>query len=278
MKISIVSGKGGAGKTTFTVLFANYLINKGVNVLINDLDVEEPNINLFLNKKLEYDNIYTYVPKHIKENCTYCKECAEKCLFKALVVAKDFWIVLPELCHSCKLCEYVCKYSAIEGDKRVIGKIGQSVDKVPHLLEGRLNIGESLTTALIKQVMCKSSNIKDNYDIILMDSPPGTSCPVIETSKGADKIVVVAEDTPFGFSDFVVLNDMLKEIGKDYYLIINKFIDGAEYLDFVAKNNIKILGKIPYDMNLARSYSGGHNMGVSIDFDSIYNTLLEGLR
>jgi len=277
MKISIVSGKGGAGKTTFTILFANYLVSRGIDVLINDLDVEEPNVNLFLNKKLKYDDVYTYIPKHIKENCTYCKDCAEKCLFNALMVAKDFWLVLPELCHSCKLCEYVCKYSAIQSDKRVIGQIGESFDKMPHLLEGRLNIGESLTTALIKQIIKKTAKIKDKYDIILMDSPPGTSCPVIETSKVADKIVVVAEDTPFGFSDFIVLNDMLKEVGKDFYLVINKFIDGVNYLDFASKNNIKVLSKIPYDINLAKSYSGGKSMNVvNIDFESIYNTLLEG--
>jgi MinD superfamily P-loop ATPase len=277
MNISIVSGKGGAGKTTFTILFAKYLVSKGKKVLINDLDVEEPNVNLFLNKKLDYDEVYTYIPEHIKENCIYCKECAEKCLFNALVVAKDFWLVLPELCHSCKLCEYVCKYSAIKGSKRVIGKIGQSFDKMPGLLEGRLNIGESLTTALIKQVIGKSLKIKDNYDVIIMDSPPGTSCPVIQASKDADKIIVVAEDTPFGFSDFVVLSDMLKEIGKDYYLVINKYIDGEGYSEFASKNNVKVLGKIPYDINLAKNYSFGDVEDIdTIDFDNIYNTLLEG--
>jgi MinD superfamily P-loop ATPase len=277
MNISIVSGKGGAGKTTFTILFAKYLVSKGKKVLINDLDVEEPNVNLFLNKKLDYDEVYTYIPEHIKENCISCKECAEKCLFNALVVAKDFWLVLPELCHSCKLCEYVCKYSAIKGSKRVIGKIGQSFDKMLHLLEGRLNIGESLTTALIKQVIGKSLKIKDNYDVIIMDSPPGTSCPVIQASKDADKIIVVAEDTPFGFSDFVVLSDMLKEIGKDYYLVINKYIDGEGYSEFASKNNVKVLGKIPYDINLAKNYSFGDVEDIdTIDFDNIYNTLLEG--
>jgi MinD superfamily P-loop ATPase len=258
-------------------LFAKYLVSKGKKVLINDLDVEEPNVNLFLNKKLDYDEVYTYIPEHIKENCISCKECAEKCLFNALVVAKDFWLVLPELCHSCKLCEYVCKYSAIKGSKRVIGKIGQSFDKMLHLLEGRLNIGESLTTALIKQVIGKSLKIKDNYDVIIMDSPPGTSCPVIQASKDADKIIVVAEDTPFGFSDFVVLSDMLKEIGKDYYLVINKYIDGEGYSEFASKNNVKVLGKIPYDINLAKNYSFGDVEDIdTIDFDNIYNTLLEG--
>lgn len=269
MKIAVVSGKGGAGKTTFTILLSDYLTNMNKRILVADLDVEEPNVNLFFKKHLNYSDIDTYFPKHIRENCTYCKECAEKCLFNALIVAKDFWLVVPELCHSCKLCEHVCKFSAIVEDKRKIGEIGKSFEKLPHLIEGRLNIGESLATALIESVKNEIDNIKNNYDFILMDAPPGTSCPAIETCKDADRIIVVAEDTPFGFSDFKVLSAMLKEIKKDFSLVINKFTDGHDFFEYAEENDIDIMGTIPFDKKIVEDYATGGKLKSNVNFENI---------
>ncbi|BAI81144.1 iron-sulfur cluster-binding protein [Deferribacter desulfuricans SSM1] len=260
MKIGVISGKGGAGKTSFAISLSELLLNKGFKVLLADLDVEEPNCNLFYNLTLNYDTVYTYVPGHIKENCTYCRECSEKCLFKALAVAKDFWMLFPELCHGCKACGYVCRFGAIKEDKREIGKIGEVKKDNFYFIEGRLNIGEVLTTALIKQVNKKINKLEKDFDFVIMDAPPGTSCPVIETVDNCDKIVVVVEDTPFGFNDYKLIHDLMAELDKSYYLVINKYIDGKEIEEFAYEKGVEVIAKIPFSKDVAIEYSKGSSI------------------
>ncbi|WP_188020399.1 AAA family ATPase [Deferribacter autotrophicus] len=277
MKVAVISGKGGTGKTTFAINFSKFLSKIGKKVLLADLDVEEPNGNLFFNYPLKYSESYTYIPKLIKENCAYCRECAEKCMFKALAVSKGFWMLFPELCHGCRACEYVCKFEAIAEDKRCIGKIGINEVNNPSFIEGRLNVGEVLTTSLIKDVKKKIKRIEEKYEVVVMDAPPGTSCPVIEVVKDVDKVIVVAEDSPFGFYDFTLIHDLLSELNKDYHLVINKFKDGKEIIPFCDKESINVLAKIPLEKNIAYKYSKGEFALDEYDevFRDVYNKLIE---
>lgn len=255
MEIAVASGKGGTGKTTISLSLAAYFNDKGFNVALLDCDVEEPNANLFLKAEIsEIADCEVPLPKVEESKCNGCGKCDEICEFSAIVLIKGKPMVFPEMCHSCGGCMLICPEKAITEANRVIGVVEKGEERGLRFAGGRLNIGEVMTPPLIKAV-------KENYtgaEIRILDSPPGTSCPVIESVKNADFLLLVAEPTPFGLNDLKLAAGMGKALGLPSAVVINKGGDNDWMIEeFCAEAGIPVIESIPDNREVAEKYSRG---------------------
>jgi MinD superfamily P-loop ATPase len=253
MIISIASGKGGTGKTTIAVNLALSLPKETAQVI--DCDVEEPNSHLFLNPSIHLvTSVGIPVPRIDESKCTYCGKCAQVCEYHAIAIILKIVLVFDELCHGCGACSYLCPEKAIFEVEREIGIVQEgSADGIP-FVNGVLNIGEPMASPLIRKV--KERIQKDKT--VILDAPPGTACPVIETVKGSDFCLLVTEPTPFGLNDLELAVGMLEKLKISKGVVVNKAdVGDREVWDYCQSQNIPILMEIPMDRQIAESYSKG---------------------
>jgi len=254
MIISVASGKGGTGKTLVATSLAVSLSDR-YRVQFLDCDVEEPNAHIFLKPIVTLSEaVCIPVPDVDKNRCTYCGKCAEVCAYHAIAVFPGNVLVFPELCHGCGACSYLCPEKAIREERRGIGIIEVGYSRGVESIQGRLNVGEAMPTPVIRKV--KEQANRDG--IIIIDTSPGTSCPVVESINGSDFCLLVTEPTPFGLNDLNLAVEMVKEIGVACGVIINRAdIDNDKVEEFCRKEEIPVLLTIPLDIRIARLYSRG---------------------
>ena len=249
--ITVASGKGGTGKTTVAVNLALSLDS----VMLLDCDVEEPNVHTLLHPvDIQTSSVTVPTPIVDQEKCTLCGKCAEFCQFNAMFVGKTKVMIFNEMCHSCGGCEMVCPEKAITEVERPVGNIHESDIGSIHLVYGELKIGEPIATTIIHAV--KTHISKDTLNIL--DAPPGTACPVLETMNESDYLVLVTEPTPFGLHDLAMTVDVVRELGIPLGVIINRAGIGDDGVVKCCKeNDIEILMEIPFDRHIAELYSRG---------------------
>jgi MinD superfamily P-loop ATPase len=258
MKIAIASGKGGTGKTTLSTNLASYIAQRR-NVVLADLDVEEPNAGLFIKARLlRREAKYKMIPEWSEKNCTLCGNCHEVCNFHAIIQLGSSILVFPQLCHGCYACAELCPSSALEMVPQKMGELQHFQNGKLNFVESRLDVGQEQATQLISQT---NQYINKHFpgDIIkIYDSPPGTSCPVIEATKDADYVILVTEPTPFGLHDLKLAVDTMKKLEREFGVVINRQgIGNIEVMDFCQKENIPLIAEIPDDRRIAELYSIG---------------------
>lgn len=272
MKIAIASGKGGTGKTTVAANLAAAWALKGEKVTYVDCDVEEPNGHLFLNPSIKKtDTVGTLVPEVNIELCDGCGKCSEICNFSAIVVLVGKPLTFPELCHSCGGCSLVCAPRAITEVSREIGVIETGVAGAVDFISGRLRIGEAMPGPLIRKVKLR---LPVNNTVII-DSSPGTSCPVVETVKGTDFVLLVTEPTPFGLNDLKLAVEMVRKLELKYSVLVNRAGIGDDRIHrFCAEEGVDLIAEIPDDRKIAEAYSRGD---LVIHALPLYKTVFEGI-
>ena len=258
MKIAVLSGKGGTGKTFVSV---NLAFAKGKSVYI-DCDVEEPNGRLFFKpQKASVEKVNAMVPAVDAQKCTGCRICSEFCKFNALAYIKDKLLIFPELCHACKGCAMLCPEKALSESNRYIGYIEQGRSGETTVITGVLNTGEATGVPVIRRLLSSGPNPDGT---VFIDCPPGSGCSVMESIKGADYCLMVAEPTVFGIHNLDMGFNLVKLFKKPHALVVNKA---------TADNSIKP-GQPPYESPV-RSLALNFPPGDPVDYSSIEKYCME---
>lgn len=261
MIIAVASGKGGTGKTTIATSIALVLREAGYEVSYLDCDVEAPNAHLFLEPTFTASQDVNLLIPQVDENlCTGCGICAEICEYHAIIVLGGKTLVFPELCHGCGSCALMCPEKAISEVPQKLGLLeaGTTADGI-HFARGLLNVGEPMAVPVIHQL--KKWQKPSTTEIVIMDSPPGASCPVVESLRGADFVLLVTEPTPFGLHDLRAAVQLAKEVDLPTGVIINRAdIGDAGVEDFCKEASIPILMRIPFARDIGEGIARGRTL------------------
>jgi MinD superfamily P-loop ATPase len=276
MIISIASGKGGTGKTLVATSLAVALKDRE-NIQFLDCDVEEPNAHIFLKPEITAgEDVLIPVPEVDKEKCNYCGRCAEVCAFNAIAVIQNHILVFSELCHGCGACSYLCPEEAISEKGRIAGIIEWGYSNGISFTHGKLAIGEAMAPPIIRKVKERTNP----ESIVIIDAPPGTSCPVVESVKGSDFCLLVTEPTPFGLNDLSLAVETVGELDIPCGVIINRECGGNEEItSYCESKGIPVLLTIPLDREIAYLYSRGITLTEGKpEWKPVFSELFETIR
>jgi len=274
MKVAVLSGKGGTGKTLVSV---NLAAVSGKAVYI-DCDVEEPNGHLFFKPVIEdVKKVTVKIPQVDQHLCDGCRKCVDFCRFNALAYVNKQWLLFDEICHSCGGCALVCPLHAITEIDKVIGEVKIGMSDQIKVISGFLNPGEVSGIPIIKQLF---KEIVNEQEDILIDCPPGSACIVMESIKDADYCILVAEPTIFGEHNLKMVYELVKLFDKPFGVILNKYQDGFNPSEaFCLKENIKIIGKIPFDQELGTINSNGSLIiNESVKYKELFESFLTCIK
>ena len=276
MRIAVASGKGGTGKTIVATNLAQALVHRGYTVTYADCDVEAPNGHIFLKPRITGRQAVTIsVPEVDDARCTHCGRCGEFCQFSAIVCLGNSVLTFPDLCHGCGGCALVCTEHAIREVPREIGEVEEGRAGRLAVVQGRLRIGQAISPPLIRAVKRKLPP----EGIAILDAPPGTACPMIETVRGADFVLLVTEPTPFGLHDLRLAVEAIRQLDIPIGVVINRAAGQDGVRHFCGKADLPILLEIPDERRIAVAYSRGD---LAVDAVPSYrewmHALYEGIR
>jgi MinD superfamily P-loop ATPase len=270
----VASGKGGTGKTTVSVALAQAFDGP---VCLIDCDVEEPNSALFIKpENLSKRKVTVPIPEIDTEKCIACGACSKLCVFNAIAIAGDSALVFPELCHSCGGCARICPEGAISETPQPIGKI--TLGQAGHIttIEGKLNIGNTMAPPLIRAVKKAAPPGLP----VLIDCPPGTSCPMITAVSGCDFVILVTEPTPFGLNDLKLAVETVQKLERPFGVIINRSDAGDDrVVDYCEEESISILLQIPESRKIAEATSRGEGiLSVEPEMKTRFQILIQTIQ
>ena len=270
MKIAVLSGKGGTGKTFVSV----NLSVTAPQALYVDCDVEEPTGHLFLHpQEVTTNKVVKRLPVFDAEKCNGCRDCVDFCRFNALAFIKDKPMVFKDVCHSCGGCELVCKHDAVSEEEVEIGHIDVGMHEHVEVASGFLNIGEASGIAIIQGVLRHADDYRGDH--VVIDCPPGSACSVVESIQDADYCILVAEPTVFGAHNFQMVYELATIMNKPIGVVINKDVEGNHLMDDLCKEkNLKVLAKIPYRKETALA---GANGQIAVEADPGLRKVFEGI-
>lgn len=280
MRIAIASGKGGTGKTTVAAALAVGLAHS-CKLRYIDCDVEEPNGHLFLKPDLTVKaDAAIQIPKIQTEKCTACGKCVEVCQYHALAKIGEQILVFPQLCHGCGSCTWNCPEGAILEVPNNIGILEQGfAPEGIQFFRGMLTVSEPMPTPLIRQLKKWLPRSADSID--LFDSPPGASCSVVETLRGADFVILVTEPTPFGLHDLRQIVSILREMKIPAGVIINRVgKEGSTLIEkYCEEEGLKILYRIPFERKIAEGIARGqHLLQIHPEFLDDLETMMDHIK
>lgn len=255
MRVAVASGKGGTGKTTIAASLAHILAKRHA-VQYCDCDVEEPNGHLFLAPEItRTDVIHILVPRVDAELCTHCGDCSTLCQFHAIAALEQRTMVFPELCHGCGGCVRVCPVGAISEVEHRIGVVEQGNCGALGFVQGRLDVGVALSPPLIRAARQRCDA---GAAFVILDAPPGTTCPVVATVRECDLVLLVTEPTPFGLHDLALAVEMVRSLRLPMAVVINRADVGDDAVEgYCVAEGIPVWARIPHDRRIAVAYSRG---------------------
>ncbi len=266
MKIAVLSGKGGTGKTT---------VSASLSVSISgsqyvDCDVEEPNGWIFLKPNIAKSMpVNVRIPEVDTASCSGCGNCGRACQFHAIAVVRGKVLLFPEICHHCGACILACPQDAIREADRTVGDVETNENGT--FLQGRLQIGEPSGIPILREM---KKRLRDDT-VVILDCPPGASCTVVQSVDGCDYCVLVTEPTPFGLHDLKIAVQLIKNMGIPFGVVINKASpDNRSIREYCSENHIELLLEIPFSKDIARAYSGGV---LPAQANSLWKTLFDEL-
>ncbi len=281
--VAIASGKGGTGKTTLSVNLCRWLAQKNpqTKVRLADLDVEEPNSGLFLSMpKTGTRAVQRAIPAWDASLCRFCGNCQKVCNFNAIIQTQSLVMTFQQLCHSCRACWDLCPAGALSAKLFQVGEVSFFAEKNLQFIEGRLDVGQEQAVPVIAQVLDYLDQNRLDTELTIIDSPPGTACPAVETFGRADFVLLVVEPTPFGLYDGSLAVKVAQELGKQVAVVVNKWSGDDELLNkFAIENQVEIITKIKESKKIAEDYSQGlliyqDNPKVQENLQEIYDYLL----
>ncbi|MEA1865997.1 MAG: ATP-binding protein [Euryarchaeota archaeon] len=250
-QITIISGKGGTGKTTLVASFAAL----AENIVIADCDVDAPDLHLLLHpeivKREEFKGLNVAVMD--KEKCIECGICEAACRFKAISDTESGYAVNPTRCEGCGVCVFVCDSDAITLAERVSGHAFISKTKYGTMAHAQLNIAEEASGKLVTVVRNNAQRVaeEEGSDLILIDGSPGIGCPVIASLTGVDMALVITEPTMSGLHDLERILNVTRHFGIASVVCINKYdineANSRKITEFCQERGVTIVRNIPYD-------------------------------
>lgn len=276
MRIVVASGKGGTGKTTVATSLA-LVATEQESVRLMDCDVEAPNAGLFLNPRLDTSkDVGILIPQVDESLCNFCGKCAEVCQFHAVAIISNKILIFPELCHGCGSCTLVCPERAISEHLEVMGILsGGSAVQGIDFAQGIMNIGEPMAVPIIREL--KKWAPVNSSSIEIRDAPPGASCPVVETIRGADFVLLVTEPTPFGLHDLKQVVEISRDLGIPAGVVINRDGIGDNAVEtYCDESDLSILMRIPMERRFAEAIASGKLLvEVAPEYHPAFQNMLE---
>jgi MinD superfamily P-loop ATPase len=275
VKVAIASGKGGTGKTTLSTNLAMYMA-EAEPVVLADLDVEEPNSGLFVTGELCHQELkYKMVPHWEKESCSLSGNCQAVCNFNAILKIGKRIMVFPELCHGCYACAELCPTASLPMQPKQMGALRHLRTGDLDFIESRLMVREEQAVPLIRQTIDYVEETFSAATVKILDSPPGTSCPVVEATRRADLVILVTEPTPFGLHDLKLAVETVRQLGKDFIVVLNRHGIGDDQVErYCDTQNILLAARIPNSRRIAEACAAGRLLyrdtpGVAAAVDAI---------
>ncbi|MEN8188248.1 MAG: ATP-binding protein [Thermodesulfobacteriota bacterium] len=255
MQVVVGSGKGGTGKTLLSTALAQCW---GDRVQYLDCDVEEPNGHIFLRPELSSRKECTVtVPEIVRDKCSLCGKCRDICQFNSIAIFGETIMTFGDMCHSCNGCFLVCEEEAILETTRLIGEVETGHSGDVEFVHGRLRVGEAMSVPLIKAVKQHAGG--DGLTIV--DAPPGTSCPFVESVTDGDYILLVTESTPFGLHDLQLAVEVVRSVDKPFGVVINRAgLGDVSVKKWCENEGIPVVLQIPFERSIAEGYAQGMSL------------------
>ena len=289
-EITILSGKGGAGKTSVAAALASL----ATNVVFCDCDVDAADLHLILTPEIREEHAFDSGSLAVidSELCTNCGLCEENCRFDAIHPNQN---VLPEVnsfqCEGCRLCQRLCPANAISMVENTNNRWFVSNTRFGPMVHARMGAGEENSGRLVTEIRKKAKEIalEQNAEIIISDGPPGIGCPVIASVTGTDLVLMVIEPSLSGLHDAQRMYELVKSFGIPVFAVINKFDINKKITrkteEFLTENNISLFGKIPFETGLVESMIHAKtiiefapNNSVSKELETIWQKIVASVR